>query len=167
MKGKPVLRSAVMEKSLTLAVGHNMDVPVGLYAKAPSGLVLLHMTNLSREQRIKANMQKLASFGLIADENDFLPVLHADENEIQAGHLRHYVRELRWLLSISDEQEVANAQSAREHITIAKDGSVRCFPASLAPVFARQAGPDTPFLSLLHTPLPPGVDPAARLSQCF
>lgn len=167
LNGKPVLNAAVMEKSLTLAIGHNMDVPVVFYDKAPSGLVLLHMTNLSREQRIKGNMQKLVNFGLIKDEKDFTTVLHADENEIQNENRRAYVRELRWLLSIENERETARAQLSRGHVEIMPDASVRCTPECLALVFAQHAGPDRSFLDLLDTPIPPGTNPAVRLSQAL
>ena len=167
LHGKPVLNAAVMEKSLTLAVGHTMDVPIAFFDQAPSGLMLLHLTNFSREQRIRANMQKLASFGLIRDEKDFTTVLHADENEIQNEFRRGYVRELRWLLAIENEQETARSQLCRSHITISPEGAVCCAPESLAPIFARHAGPDRPFLDLLDTAIAPGADPATRLSQAL
>lgn len=167
LDGKPVLNAAVMEKSPPFPVGHNKDLPVAFFDQAPSGLLLLHMTNLSREQRIRANMQKLAAFGIIRDEKDFITVLHADEKEIAIESRRAYVRELRWLLSIENEQETAKAQLSRSHVAIAPDGSVHCIPEDLAPAFARHAGPDRPFLELLDPPIAPGTSPTLCLKQAL
>jgi hypothetical protein len=156
LQGKPVLSSAAMRAFPGTPVGHNMDVPLRLFEKHATGLVLLHMTNLSREQRIKANMQKLVNFGLLKSEQDFATVLHADEKAIRPAYLRRYVHELRWLLPLEDEEALAQSQQSREHVETGPDGSLRFCPATLADPFMLHAGPDQDLLELLEVRPPEG-----------
>lgn len=149
LQGKPVLSSAAMTAFPSAPVGHNMDVPLPLFAHHCTGLVLLHMTNLSREQRIKANMQKLVNFGILDSEQAFTTVLHADESAICPAYLRRYVHELRWLLPLEDEEALAEKQQRREYIEIKPDGAVHFHPETLASTFASHAGQEQDLLRLL------------------
>lgn len=158
LQGKSVLSSSAMSAFPTAPVGHNMDVPLPLFTRNATGLVLLHMTNLSREQRIKANMQKLVNFGILGHERDFATVLHADESAIQPAYLRRYVHELRWLLPLEDEPALAQSQQSRGHVTVTPDGNVHFQPPALVRDFTLHAGPGQDLLKLLSV-RPPAEQP--------
>jgi hypothetical protein len=162
--GKPLLNAPLMRRQLDFPVGHTYNMPLGLSADTPLCFVLLHMTRLFPEQRIRANMQKLVSFGVLAAENDFRPVLEADLAALPDNKLRGYIRELRLLLNPAALREASEAMRGRSTLRLAPDGTLDFAPEGLREIFKGTVSPRQSLPDLLGLELSSAADPAARLS---
>ena len=163
--GKPLLNAALMRERLTMPVGHNFDLPVGLLEGARLGYVLFHMTHLSREQRIKANIQKLVNFGLLKAGVPIAAIMRFDLDGIPPSPVRVYLEELQRLMRIGDEEAETRQCLLKDHIEVGDNGALSFFPEGLEPAFARLVDPESSFFEAI------GLDPAtvrnkeARLSE--
>lgn len=157
--GKPLLNAALMRERLTMPVGHNFDLPVRLLEGARLGFVLLHMTHLSREQRIKTNIQKLVNFGMLKAGMPIAGIMRLELDGIPPSPVRTYLEELQRLMRIDDEEAETRQCLLRDHIEIAGDGSLSFFPASMEPAFSRMVDPAVSFFDAI------GFDPATALNQ--
>jgi hypothetical protein len=94
LMGKPILNSRLMREKLRTPVGHTRNIPLPLLTgKTPLSFIFFHMTHLSAPLRIKSNMHKLRTFGLMVDETNLADLCRADLNnseipEIVAAYIR-------------------------------------------------------------------------------
>ena len=155
---KPIINARMVHKffGYYCEIHHTIKFPALVYGHAPTCFVLLHMKNLNKEQRIKANMEKLVAFGAIQDTKDFDTVLNANAEALPPGHIRGYVYEIHRLFGTHDfpvsphidEQSVENGL-----VEIGDDKSLRFFPPALKIEFTKLVSMKTDYFDLI------GFDP--------
>ena len=140
--GKPLLNSALMREKLRTPVGHTRNLPAAILSgRAPLSFVLFHLTRLSREQRITANLQKLRSFGLIRDEKDLSFLERVRDEQIESPSIRAYLAELRKLAGMRDEAAVTTEDLRRDHFIVKADGSLEFSAPRVKELFLEHTGP--------------------------
>ncbi|MDR1660302.1 MAG: hypothetical protein LBR94_08200 [Desulfovibrio sp.] len=159
--GKPVVNAKIIpEFEIALSkydcpiLHHTKDLPLSVYGKAPTRFLLLHLKNLNRYQRIRANMEKLVAFKIIRHRSDFTTLFQFNADLIQQGHVRAYVRETRELAGdILDSDERGGKKPDADspghgRIEVLEDGSLRFFPDELEEEFKRLMDPFSDYFRL-------------------
>ena len=136
---------------------HAHKLPVTVYGYAPTCFVLLHMRKLNKTQRIKANMEKLVSNGIIRHNKDYYTVLNCDVETVHpSGNIRGYILEIRRLIDAHDSQADLNTgKISMENglVEIGDDKSLNFFPPELKAEFTRLVNMKTDYFDLI------GFDP--------
>jgi hypothetical protein len=161
--GKPIVSSKIIpEFEIALSryncpiLHHTKDLPLSVHGKAPTRFLLLHLKNLNRYQRIRANMEKLVAFKIIAHHSDFKNLFQLNADLIQQRHVRTYVYETRKLagdILDSDGQsgKNADADSCRNgRIELLEDGALRFFPDKLEGEFKKMLNSPSDYFSLIN-----------------
>jgi hypothetical protein len=159
--GKPVVNAKIIpEFEIALSkyncpiLHHTKDLPLSVYGKAPTRFLLLHLKNLNRYQRIRANMEKLVAFKIIKHRSDFTTLFQFNADLIQQGHVRAYVRETRELagdILDSDERGGKNPDAdspGHGRIEVLEDGSLRFLPDELEGKFRSLMDPASDYFRL-------------------
>ena len=154
--GKPILNSARLRDRLLPITTHGLHLPVSAYGKAPACFLLFHLSTLSKEQRIRVNMDKLCQYRVIKHPRDFHTVLNADLNTLRPGNVSYFIREIRKLLEMPDRREEAIGPG---HLEIAGDGSLNFFPPSLREAFTTYVRKERSFFEIL------GIDPTCVANE--
>ncbi|MCL1890359.1 MAG: hypothetical protein FWF99_07675, partial [Desulfovibrionaceae bacterium] len=108
--------------------------------------------NLHKTQRIKGNMEKLASFGIIRDSKDFTTVFACDLETLSPLHAREYVREIRSYAGTHSAQAGPHAGGPDMEnglVEIGDDKSLRFFPPELKAEFTRLVSMKTDYFDLI------------------
>ncbi|MDR2055848.1 MAG: hypothetical protein LBQ10_08290 [Desulfovibrio sp.] len=159
--GKPIVNSKIIPKfEIALSkyncpiLHHTKDLPLSVHGEAPTRFLLLHLKNLNRYQRIRANMEKLVAFKIVAHRADFKNLFQIDADLIQQGHVRAYVRETRKLagdILDSDGQGDKNINNTFSggRIEVLEDCSLRFFPDRLEEEFKKLIAPPADYFSLI------------------
>lgn len=161
--GKPLLHSAKAGIGLTVPVGHTMDMPLFFFGKTPLCFVLLHRNSVSREQKIKANMQKLVSFGFIRDERDYDALRRLDRSAFPLEYLWGYAEEAQRLLG--DDGGKAQALEGISHVTVGDDGSLAFSAPELERAFKTHVNGTNALLPLLGLDINTIKDKRMRLND--
>jgi hypothetical protein len=160
--GKPVVNSKIIpEFEIALSkydcpvLHHTKDLPLSVYGKASTGFLLLHLKNLNKYQRIRANMEKLAAFKIITHRNDFKTLFQLDADMIQQGHVRAYVYETRKLagnIAASGQagKDTGTGSLGDGRIELREDGSLRFFPDNLEEEFKKLFNSPSDYFSLIN-----------------
>jgi hypothetical protein len=140
--GKPIISAnAIQMFELALKkyenpiLHHTQELPILTYGKAPTKFLLLHFKNLNKYQRIKSNMQKLASCKLLKNDKDFASLLKFNAIDLNTitinNYLRNYLTETLKLIEniLHTTDQHANATN-KETVEIYDDGTLKFIPAS-------------------------------------
>jgi hypothetical protein len=164
--GKPIVNAKIISKfekyrTLSPILHHTKDLPLSAHGRAPTCFLLLHLKNLNRYQRIRANMEKLAAFKVITDRDDFENLFRMNAESVRQNHVRDYIMETRKLVKNTPssgghaEQNIDEAQLPHGKIGIAKDGTLRFTPECLESEFKRQISAASDYFELIgRSPTP-------------
>lgn len=144
--GKPILNSACARKKVQSIAAHALQMPLSMYGNAPACFLLFHLSTLSKEQRIRVNMDKLVQYGIIPHARDFHTVLNIDIDGISSGNVQYFIREIRNLLALPDTPEETIGP---EHLEILNDGSLAFYPPSLKKTFDAYVNRKVSFFDIL------------------
>lgn len=133
--GKAILSSAQM-KSATPYVGHAHVVAQTAQGRSPTPFILLHWARLSLKQRIRGNMQKLVTFGVIDHIKNFALINELNINTLKPGRAA-IVKELRTLL----EKGSFGAGDETNYIKITPTGHLTFTPPELKTRFNKFVSP--------------------------
>lgn len=107
--GKPIISA---NADISGFINHNIQLDRKLFVDCnTANIVIHHRKNLSHEQRVRANLNKLKSynrqtrelerFGLKSDCFSLVDVLALDEENMPTGNSRVYIREIRELSTLA------------------------------------------------------------------
>jgi glycosyltransferase involved in cell wall biosynthesis len=122
--GKPIRRSSI---SLPGPLIHNYQFPASVFAdNHASNLFLLHLVNYSREQRLKANRNKLIARGFADRTMTYDEIVSLLKMESNDQTIDRCVREMRLLL----DDDIGDGSSTyfsvpSQHMQIAGNGDVK------------------------------------------
>jgi hypothetical protein len=101
--GKPIVGSTNVPTGF---INHNCQIgQLTTKVASESRFLVLHLKNLSPEQRISANMRKLENYGFIEPGTSPEQAILCDTNKIKKGDAVYWVNELRSLLQSKDMPE--------------------------------------------------------------
>jgi hypothetical protein len=153
--GKPIINANIIT-AFELALNkysypilhHIKDLPIWTYGKTQTKFLLLHLKNLNKYQRIKANMQKLVAFKIIQNDKDFFTLLKIDPKEI-SGYIRNYIIETKALVeNIIHADKQSSDLSNNGVIEICDDGMLKFTPDSYEQEFKNLM--DSDYFDLIH-----------------
>jgi hypothetical protein len=123
--GKPIINSRRIKNLISgfnTYVVHTLHLPVSALEKSPCCFLLLHMSTLTKGQRIRTDMNKLVQYGFIGNNKDFKTIIMTDNNSIQNLNCRYYVREIKTLLAMQDTDEY---QIEKNYFEVVEEGGVK------------------------------------------
>ncbi|MDR0826587.1 MAG: glycosyltransferase family 2 protein, partial [Desulfovibrio sp.] len=100
MFGKPIINSSLLRNKIhRLSMNiHTVHLPVSAYGKSPACFVLLHRSHLSKEARIRVNMEKLVTVGVVNSVNDFKSLFNININSVKSKVVKYFINETRELI---------------------------------------------------------------------
>lgn len=125
--GKPIINSLRFRHYFDYPTNHTFWLSVSFSYKAPLGFVVLHINTYLREQRIRTNMNKLASIGLIKHPKDYYSVMTLAERDWGPPNFRSYIPEIRRLLANPDEHLTANHDIEENTFQVLPDGRMQFY----------------------------------------
>ncbi|MDR2573276.1 MAG: glycosyltransferase family 2 protein [Desulfovibrio sp.] len=153
--GKPIVNARIIHeigKYSHSLLHHTKDLPLSAYGRAPTCFLLLHLKNLDRHQRIRANMEKLAAFKIIRHCGDFEGLLRLDADALQVlGHLRDYIDETKKLVKNASCRRAGQNTGAAPGGTLEllEGGALRFMPQELEGEFKRRLGAASDYFDLI------------------
>lgn len=139
--GKPILNSSIVRGKLfrNRLLIHTVHFPVSLRSNSPTCFVSLHMKDASISRRIKINMEKLRSDGIIKQCNDFYTVLNIDLKNVQHHAVKQFIEDVRHLIQHMNDpvKSISNDDIDPGHFAVLDNGHIKFFPEDLE-VFFKQ-----------------------------
>ena len=144
--GKPIICSEKMKSSVIGALAHTLQLPISMYGEAPTCFLLLHLSTLSKEHRIRVNMDKLVQYKAIKHSRDFFTALNVDIESIGSQNARYFIKEIRKLLALPDSPpEHINP----DHLELLPDGTLRFYHPEGEKLFNSYANKNTSLFDIL------------------
>ena len=123
--GKPVIRASA---ALSGFINHNGQLDKALYGpRIPTNLFVLHLVQLSAEQRIRSNVLKLIARGFISEGESVEEIARRDPAEATDQNVRLYLSEIRRLVAQGGDRRPGGAPLAAGCIELQPEGGIGYF----------------------------------------
>lgn len=162
--GKPIINSAKLRDKIQNPMAHALQMPISVYGVSPACFLLLHLNTLSKEQRIRVNMDKLMQYGIIEHSYDFFTVLNIDIDKIANENAKYFIKEIRHLISSPDNYDDTIGPG---HIEMLHDETLKFYPDESKHIFQRYVNKNVSFFDLLGFTPVPGMDRNTLIWEIF